>query len=194
MQLFHCPFNDHILSSVEGAALKLSLLKAIPPLPPAQSALALHLPEEINELSINRIIDHVIDLASGFVKLPMFVSPPREAIAHTIVPILARKAGIDFSKLCLSPRGGCTCAPIAPPGAWSQTSAAPQTSPMMVMATMTPVTTLSTSYGGPGAAGPAPMAYPPLPEPMRQGQITPLMPQPTGIATTAFQMPQTSQG
>ena len=192
MQLFHRPFDDQRLSPVEDATLKLSLLKAIPPPTPAQTAFALHLPEEVQELSVSKIIDHVIDLASGYVRLPMYIGPPREVVAHSILPILAEKAGVDLCKLCLSPQRGCTCAPHPPPGLWSQTSAAPQASVMTVTASMTPVTTLSTSYGGPGVAGPTSAAFPPLPEPTRQAPVPSLMHQPRSIASSAFQVPQTT--
>ena len=193
IQLFHHPFDDQRLSLVEDAALKLSLLKAIPPLTPAQMAFALHLPEEVQELSISKIIDHVIDLASGYVRLPMFVGPPREVIAQSILPILAEKVGVDLCRLCLSPQGGCTCAPHPPSGLWSQTSAASQALPTMVMASMTLVTTLSTSHGGPGAAGPTSAAFPPLPEPANRAPVSSLMHQPRSTTSSAFQAPQAMQ-
>ena len=192
VQLFHRPFDDRRLSPVEDAVLKLSLLKAIPPPTPAQTAFVLHLPEEVQELSVSKIIDHVVDLASGYVKLSMYVGPPREVVTHSILPILAEKVGVDLCKLCLSPQRGCTCAPHPPPGPWSQTSAAPQASVMTVTANMTPVTTLSTSYGGPGAAGPTPVAFPPLPEPTKQAPVPSLMHQPRPITSSAFQAPQTT--
>ena len=144
MQLFNSPFDERRLTPGEHTALRLSLLKAIPPPSPTQTAFTLHLREEVHELSMSKIIDHVIDLASGYVRLPMNVGPQREVVAHSLLPTLAEKARVDLCKWCLSPQGGCTCALQPPPGQSSQSSVASQMQVMTVTTSMAPVTTLST--------------------------------------------------
>ena len=56
VQLFHQPFDERRLTPEEKTALRLSLLKAIPPPSPAQAAFALHLPEEVHELSVSKLL------------------------------------------------------------------------------------------------------------------------------------------
>ena len=191
VQFFHRPFDERRLTPEEGTALRLSLLKAILPPSPAQVAFALHLPEEVHELSVSKIIDHVVDLASGYVRLPENVGPQREVVAHSLLPTLAEKAGVGLCKWCLSPEGGCTCAQQPPARPVSQGQVASRAQPLTVTANMAPVTTLSTSYGGPGAAGLAPSAFPPLLGSAMQVPVTSLTPQIRQVTPSTYQVPPT---
>ena len=193
VQLFHQPFDERRLTPEEKTALRLSLLKAIPPPSPAQAAFALHLPEEVHEISILKLIDHVIDLASGYVRLPANVGPQREVVTHSLLPTLAEKAGVDLCKWCVAPQRDCTCPRNLPTGPVSQVPVAAAVQVMTVTASMAPVTTLSTSYGGSGAAGPTPSTYPSLlGSAMRVPVATPT-PQIRQATPSTYQMPPTPQ-